>query len=338
MEQTQPETAREIAELPFHVPDRERFRKIWAGHVLPWARQHKEAYRRAADRVALRGAITVAMVIGLLICLFASEPRSTLRILSIIGLISCVPISIALLLRPTAEMWSFQSDAKALALGKFCDAAGLDYDVDAKRFRVGAFDDFSFQTCHRLHFYLEDQISGEHNGVAFEACEAQLGEEDGDRDVGYRCLLVRLDCTKQFSGRTYVQPRSEKSVRDFARTDGGASLMKRGRMPAPVKLVDPRFTARFRVYATDEIEARYLLTPTYVERLTELAERLDRRLEIAFVRGQIHVAVGVPQDQFEMKDLLDNPDSPGPADRLSRQLGLIFHLVDSLRMSDHTRA
>ena len=39
-----------------------------------------------------------------------------------------------------------------------------------------------------------------------------------------------------------------------------------------VKLEDPTFEKRFEVFSDDQIEARYLLTVTFMERLTQLAE------------------------------------------------------------------
>ena len=55
-----------------------------------------------------------------------------------------------------------------------------------------------------------------------------------------------------------------------------------------VKLEDPNFEKMFEVYSDDQVESRYLLTVTFMERLKELAETFVRGLT-----GAIKQSVGV---------------------------------------------
>ena len=106
-----------------------------------------------------------------------------------------------------------------------------------------------------------------------------------------------------------------------------------------MRLEDPRFDRIFTVYASDQIEGRYLLTPAMMERLVALAERAgDRRVEGAFLNGEFLLALGVEDDMFEVKTLLDKPESFAPMRRLQEEVSLVYDLIDCLSLSNKTRA
>ncbi len=81
-----------------------------------------------------------------------------------------------------------------------------------------------------------------------------------------RSLLLRVDSAKNFTSETYVHPVREANMINEYKTEPG------GREPEMVHLEDPRFDGVFTVYSTDQVEARYLLTPTFMERLADLPE------------------------------------------------------------------
>jgi hypothetical protein len=60
---------------------------------------------------------------------------------------------------------------------------------------------------------------------------------------------------------------------------------------APVGLESPEFAALFSVYASDPVEARYILTPNTMDRLVDLARTVGRPLFAAFDRRRVFVGV-----------------------------------------------
>ena len=62
---------------------------------------------------------------------------------------------------------------------------------------------------------------------------------------------------------------------------------------------DVRFEEKFDVYTTDQIGARYVLTPALMERFREICERFGCPVNAVFKDGQIFIAVETRRDDFE---------------------------------------
>lgn len=69
------------------------------------------------------------------------------------------------------------------------------------------------------------------------------------------------------------------------RKQNGASL---------VKMEDPEFERLFAVYADDEVEARMLLTPAMMQRITALRNAFPRDLMLSFVENRFYFASSTP--------------------------------------------
>jgi len=53
------------------------------------------------------------------------------------------------------------------------------------------------------------------------------------------------------------------------------------------------FEKEFVVYATDQIEARYILSHTLMEKLLAFKKKSGHSLSISFVRGNIYLALAI---------------------------------------------
>jgi hypothetical protein len=62
----------------------------------------------------------------------------------------------------------------------------------------------------------------------------------------------------------------------------------------PVRLEDPRFEGQYEVYSTNQIEARALLTPAFMERFMALAARSAFSLPAAMAEGN-RLVVALPK-------------------------------------------
>jgi len=132
--------------------------------------------------------------------------------------------------------------------------------------------------------------------------------EEHWRDI-FKGLFFSADFNKEFHGRTLVRA-------------GKAGLFS-GLFGNLVKLEDPRFSSRFRVYSSDQVEARYILTPRLMERLLELESSLGG-FEASFIGSWVYIAAGgFPYNAFE-------PDVGRPFTdpaQVTKTLGWIFHVV-----------
>jgi len=112
----------------------------------------------------------------------------------------------------------------------------------------------------------------------------------------FRGLFFVADFHKNFRGTTLVLPDTAE------RLFGGFGQMLqswnrlRGRL---VKLEDPEFERLFVVYGDDQIEARYILSLSLMERISEFRRRVGREVYLSFVRSRVFVAVGYDRELFE---------------------------------------
>ena len=58
-----------------------------------------------------------------------------------------------------------------------------------------------------------------------------------------------------------------------------------------IHLEDPRFTENFVVYGTDQVEARYVLSASLMERIVSLKEKFARPIFLSFQDRQMYLAV-----------------------------------------------
>lgn len=132
--------------------------------------------------------------------------------------------------------------------------------------------------------------------------------EEHWRDI-FKGLFFAADFNKDFRGHTLVRA-------------GKAGIFS-GIFDNLVKLEDPRFSQHFRVYSSDQVEARYILTPRLMERLMELLVSLGC-IELSFIGSWVNIAAsGFPYNAFE-------PDVGQPFTdpaQVSRTLGWIFLVV-----------
>ena len=153
--------------------------------------------------------------------------------------------------------------------GAIARALGLDYSVEctpgqtfarAKAFAlVPAHDRSTFQD-------LWWGVLGTSPFTLHEAClTEQRGSGKNRRTVTvFQGSIMSLGFNRAFTGTTVIEPHGERT-RLFGgehetTTIGGIEM---GR----VDMVDPRFEDRFTLWSDDQVEARYLVHPEYIERL-----------------------------------------------------------------------
>lgn len=141
-------------------------------------------------------------------------------------------------------------------------------------------------------FTSDDRVRGVIGTTPFEAADASrsysTGGKNSTRVVVFRGLFFHLDFNKRLSGRTYVDPKSA----------GGASAGDRSNL-TEVALENAAFAEQFRVYTTDEVEARYILTPAMMERILAVAAMSGKRVHLAFANNRAYLGVHYGRALFE---------------------------------------
>ena len=97
-----------------------------------------------------------------------------------------------------------------------------------------------------------------------------------------------------------------------------------------VKLEDPRFEKAFEVVSSDQIEARFILTPDFMERLLEMEEVFHGGdLRCAFSGGELFVCIE-GGDLFEPGSMFTPLDNPDRVKELLMDFATLFGLIDTV--------
>ena len=147
-----------------------------------------------------------------------------------------------------------------------------------------------------------DLITGKYRGVGFTQSDVHIEETSTDSDGNttsttlFRGRWMIFDFNKEF--RCDLQVVSKRFF--SSQRKGGLFASKEERMDR-LKMEDEDFNQKFRVYAQDEQEAFYILTPHLMEKLLALQESIKAPIMLAFTGGVLHLAVYDGKDAFEAR-------------------------------------
>ncbi len=144
----------------------------------------------------------------------------------------------------------------------------------------------------------DDEIHGEHDGLPIRIIEVRLKRRRGKKTVvSFDGVLVGITLPRRLTGTTVVF------------TDRGAwenfKSRWRGGDLETVRLEHHEFEQRYEVCSTDQIEARALLTPAFMERFVELTKDTGFSVPGAIAEGNT-LTVALPK-RFGARDFFEPP-------------------------------
>lgn len=146
---------------------------------------------------------------------------------------------------------------------------------------------------HRSHF--EDLWQGELGGQAFSLHEANLKQRrsNGKRThyvTVFRGPIITIEFERNFHATTLVE--RAKKHKKFGFFGEKESLEFNGIHLQKVDMVHPDFEDEFTIYSNDQVEARYLVHPTYVERLIAMENAFaGKKVRTLFHEGELTVVL-----------------------------------------------
>jgi hypothetical protein len=144
----------------------------------------------------------------------------------------------------------------------------------------------------RGSFKSDDRVRGKIGATPFEAAEVQRQYSTGGKNsttyIVFKGLFFHIDFNKTVRGTTVVEPESAPSYR-VGHRDG----------LSPVSLESPDFEREFVVHSNNEVEARYILTPSMMEQLLALRQRARHPVYLAFKRNRVYLGIHYGRSLFE---------------------------------------
>jgi hypothetical protein len=114
-------------------------------------------------------------------------------------------------------------------------------------------------------------------------------------------LFVVVDFPKRFKGRTIVLPDTAQRFLGGIGQTLQSMNFTRGQL---IKLEDPEFERLFVVYSDDQIEARYLLSTSLMQRILDLRSKLGHPLYLSFANDRLYLAIPSNRNRLEPIPLL----------------------------------
>jgi hypothetical protein len=144
----------------------------------------------------------------------------------------------------------------------------------------------------RGSYSTDDRVRGRIGQTPFEAAEVKRQYSTGGKNSQTRTvfhgLFFHLDFNKSLSGVTFVQPETAHSYQIGDRREMTVAALE-----------NPDFEKEFKVWTTNEVEARYILTPVMMEKLLALRQAAEHPVFLGFRGNRAFLGVHYGRSLFE---------------------------------------
>jgi hypothetical protein len=289
-----------------------------------------ERKKIASSKTQGRGAVLLGIF-----CLIAGTFFDQLIIGLIIGAIGIIPGAI-ILYRIGATMANYKMRFKKEIIGAAMSHFDNSLTFEPYRGIIEAeFRNSQLFTIDPDRYFTEDLVSGKVDKTGFYFAEVhaeyktQVPTKNGTRTVWhdiFKGIIFAADFNKHFNGITVVRP---KDVGSSLGAWFSKHIYSFGDKNV-VELENEYFNKNFVTHSTDQVEARYILTPALMEKISDLNERSAYCVSLSFINSSMYLAFPLDQNYFEppvFKTLL-RPDL------LDNDLSILHFMYDIIRELD----
>jgi hypothetical protein len=211
------------------------------------------------------------------------------------------------------------SKAKARLIQTLCAPMGVSYTL-----KPGEPD--GFRTLQALKLLpdnvdtaFEDMFAGKRAECDFMLCEATLTRGSGkNRHTVFQGQMFKVAFPQRFLGTTVV-----------LRDSGWLNRFECPKGLEKVGLEDPHFEKIFEVFGDDQVEARAILTPDFMQRLVELETAYaGNHIRCGFQAGTVLIALQ-GKDRFEVGSMFASLEDKARAQSMASDIGAVLRLIDA---------
>ncbi|MDF1753403.1 MAG: DUF3137 domain-containing protein [Verrucomicrobiales bacterium] len=189
-------------------------------------------------------------------------------------------------------------------------------------------------------YHTEDLIHGEYGKTSLMLGELHAEDRRTTRDSDgktkteyvtiFKGLMLIADFHKHFEGRTFVLPDvAEKAFGGF-----GRALQKMGgpRGTSLIQMEDAEFEKAFAVYSSDQVEARYILSPAMMRRLLEMRNRFGKDVRLSFRESSVWIAVPHRNPYLEPNTNVEATDR-NQLEKMLGEISLFLQVIEELDLN-----
>lgn len=180
---------------------------------------------------------------------------------------------------------------------------------------------------------IDDVIVGYHNNLEVVIQESEYTHESGGKNshtiTDFKGIIIRVKFPKNFRGTTVVGPKNT-GYREHGNIE-------------KVNLEDPEFMKYYNVLSTDQIEARYILTTSFMERLKNLNGLFSsnggvpnsggKKVYCVFDEGNILIFITSYENLFEVFQYNQSMLNKSNYYKIFIQMTAIFDIINELKIN-----
>ena len=167
----------------------------------------------------------------------------------------------------------------------------------------------------------DDVFQGSYKDVKIDIVEAAYTRGSGkNRTVVFDGVIVKLSMNKDFKNHTVITPDS------ILHTPPHVELHH-------TTLEDVVFEKKFDVFTNDDVEARYLITPSFMQRLNNVKTAFKaNRIRCAFFYDQLIISLSTNKDLFSLCSLIKPMDDSQQFFQMYEEIVSIIKLIDYFKL------
>ena len=180
----------------------------------------------------------------------------------------------------------------------------------------------------------EDYISARYKNIRFEQADVHIEDKstDSDGNTTYTTIFkgrwMIFDFNKEFKANVQI------SQKGFGNSRVITLFGKKEERLKKVSMESETFNKKFNVYAQNEHDAFYIITPSLMERIERLANMNKGKLLFCFIDNKLHIGIYDNKDSFEPGSVFKEINVEEILQKISGDIGTITQFVDELNLDN----
>lgn len=178
----------------------------------------------------------------------------------------------------------------------------------------------------------DDFFAGDYKDVGVTISEENLTYHSTDskgrpsNSQVFRGIVILLAMNKNFKGQTIV-------FKDWGIFNSFHKLGNLGNGLQRIVLEDCIFEKEFEVYGTDQMEARYLLTTAFMERMLKVRDAYkSNKIQFSFFDNRLLIAIKTNKNMFESTSMFRSCTDRRMIDETFEQFVSVMAIIDILKL------
>lgn len=172
----------------------------------------------------------------------------------------------------------------------------------------------------------DDSFYGTYHGLHININETRLTyttrDSDGHRHTHteFKGVIAQIDFNKSFKGHTIIRKREFLNSKVYDE----------------IKLEDPEFSKMYFVDGSDQVESRYILTTSFIERFKNVKKAFGALgIEASLKDNKILIAISTSKDMFKLGNINKPVNDTKQFNELLNEFLSILAIVDELKLNQN---